>query len=326
MSLAWTDDPRAFADPAWRGLAEADPDATFFHSPRYLKGYWEELGHGHLQVALLDDGETPVARAAFEIRDGTAWFLGGTEVTDYQGPVGAPDHRDRAAKELMAGLAARDDWELADLRGLPEDGAWLGSLAEAAGAGGIDAQIEDEGVAPMLELPAGFDDYLAALSPKRRHEIRRKARRLREAMPSVRLEDVPAEERDTALGRFFELHRSSAGPKGRFMQPGMELFFRRLADELMEDGTLRLLFLSNDDERLAGLLGFRWRDTFLMYNSAYDHSRGELAPGMVLVGEVIREAIESGCARLDMLKGDLDYKYRFGSRPRRIPRLVLRRP
>ncbi len=46
---------------------------------------------------------------------------------------------------------------------------------------------------------------------------------------------------------------------------------------------------------------------------------------MVLVSELIKDVIASGCARIDMLKGDLAYKYRFGARPRRIARIVLRR-
>jgi CelD/BcsL family acetyltransferase involved in cellulose biosynthesis len=321
VSLVWTDDPRDFADPAWAALCEADPEATFFHSPRYLKLYWEEMGRGRLQIAVLDDA----ARAAFELHEGVLWFLGGTEVTDYMGPVAPPENRERAAKELVEALAARHDWELADLRGMPEEGAWLGALREAARSSGLHAQVEDEGVAPMLELPESFDAYLASLSPKRRHEIRRKARRLWEAVPEATVVETAPEELGEALERFFHLHRSSTGPKGKFMQPGMELFFRRLADEFLPEGTLRLVFLSNGDDRLAGVVTFRWRDAVLLYNSAYDHARRERSPGMVLVGEIVRGAIESGCARLDLRKGDLDYKYRFGARPRRIPRLLLTR-
>jgi len=323
--VPWTDDPRAFADQAWHELVARDPEATFFHSPRYLKLYWEEQGHGELRVARLDDGDEPLARAAFELEDGVLMFLGGTEVTDYMGPVAAPGRRERAAKELMAAIASRDDWRLADLRGLPEDGAWLDALAEAARACGMEVRIEDEGVAPQLDLPPSYDRYLASLSSRHRHEIRRKARRLAEALPSARVTVTHPDEAEPALDRFFELHRSSTGPKGKFMQPGMELFFRRLADEFLGDGTLRLVFLADGDERLAGVVTFRWGDTVLLYNSAYDRARARLAPGMVLVADIIRDAIESGCGRLDMLKGDLEYKYRFGARPRRIPRLLLRR-
>ena len=46
---------------------------------------------------------------------------------------------------------------------------------------------------------------------------------------------------------------------------------------------------------------------------------------MVLVGEDIRLAIEEGCGGFDLLKGDYAYKYRFGSHPRAVKRLVVMR-
>jgi CelD/BcsL family acetyltransferase involved in cellulose biosynthesis len=46
---------------------------------------------------------------------------------------------------------------------------------------------------------------------------------------------------------------------------------------------------------------------------------------MVLVAELIREAIEEGRSMFDFLKGDLGYKYRFGAKPRRVCRLLLDR-
>lgn len=325
MPLSWSDDPAELASADWSALSESDPGATFFHTPRYLKLYWEELGRGALRIATVTVGSSPVARAALELHEGRARFLGGTEVTDYMGPVGDPAHRDRSAKELLAGLATRDDWEEADLRGLAEDAPWLRSLAGAAADSGLAPRVEEDGVAPRLELPASWEEYLAAISSKRRHEIRRKARRLAEALPGPRLVDATERTLADDLEDFFRLHRSSAGPKGKFMQPGMELFFRRLADEFLADGIFRLVFLEAGGERVAGIVTFRWEGTLLLYNSAYDHRHRSLAPGMVLVGEVIRDAIERGYRRVDMLKGDLEYKYRFGSAPRPIRRLILRR-
>jgi CelD/BcsL family acetyltransferase involved in cellulose biosynthesis len=46
---------------------------------------------------------------------------------------------------------------------------------------------------------------------------------------------------------------------------------------------------------------------------------------MVLVAEDVRQAIEEGCSRFDLLKGDYAYKYRFGAKPRAIRRLVVTR-
>jgi CelD/BcsL family acetyltransferase involved in cellulose biosynthesis len=180
-------------------------------------------------------------------------------------------------------------------------------------------------VAPFLPLPATYDGYLEALPSKRRHELRRKIRRLREAMPDAHLVDATEESLAEDLDTFVELHRSSGGPKGRFMQPGMELFFRRLGEALIPDGVFRLLFLEAGGERVAAAVGFRDRDRLLLYNSAYAPARATVSPGIVLMTELIRDSIEEGRRGVDMLKGNLRYKYQFGATPRHVCRLLLRR-
>ncbi|MGH2710727.1 MAG: GNAT family N-acetyltransferase [Actinomycetota bacterium] len=324
MPVEWLEDPSAFTSRDWTPLVDADPDATVFHTPRFLKVYWEEFGAKCLQIAMIRHRTDPVAAAALDLRDGVLTWLGGFEVTDYLGPVGEPEHLRWSAGELMSGIAARPDWAKADLAGLPLRGKWLSALAEAADDAGLSPVVEPADVAPFVPLPGSFDDYLARIEPKLRHEIRRKGRRLHEAHADVTLVDSTPESVSEDLDRFMELHRSSRGEKGRFMVPGMELFFRRMSSSLLDDGTLRVSFLETGGSKIAAAAGFRWRDRFLLYNSAYDHSYSHVAPGMVLISELIRSAIEEGRRGFDMLKGDLAYKYRFGAKPKGIARLRLR--
>lgn len=325
MRVDWTSDPEAFVAEDWTRVAAADPDGTFFHTPRYLKLYWEEFCRGTLQIARLREGDDVVAAAAFEIVEGVLTFLGGAEMTDYMGPVAIPEARDRAAKELAASIASRGDWSDARLEGLLEDGAWASKLAMAAEDVGLSMRVEPEGVAPFLELPRSWDDYLARLDAKRRHEIRRKARRIAERIGRPRLVDATPQSLAGDLDRFVGWHRESEGAKGRFMVPGMELFFRRLGEELLREGVFRLCFLEVDGTSLAGVIGFRDRGRLLLYNSAYDHRHRALSPGIVLLAELIRDVIAEGREALDFLQGDLEYKYRFGARPRRLVRLALER-
>jgi CelD/BcsL family acetyltransferase involved in cellulose biosynthesis len=325
MAVEWTSDPAAFVTRDWTDLVRADPEGTYFHTPRYLKLYWEEFGATDLQIAVVREGGETAAAAAFDLDRRRLSFLGGTEVTDYMGPVGPVAARERAAKELMRAIAGRDDWRSADLRGLPEDGSWLRALAVGAADSGLEVDVEEDGVAPVLELPATYDEYLQALSPKRRHELRRKVRRLREALPETRLVDATPESLADDLDRFVALHRSSTGPKGRFLRPGMELFFRRLGHALLPEGVFRLAFLETKGEKIAAAVAFRDRGRLLLYNSAYDRAQAALAPGIVLVAELIRDSIDSGLRAVDMLKGNLKYKYQFGAVPRRFCRIRLRR-
>jgi CelD/BcsL family acetyltransferase involved in cellulose biosynthesis len=331
MRIVFSEDGRDFQRRDWSDLVAADPAGTFFHRPAYLKLYWEEFGEtpDHLLLAFAeeDDG-TQIAAVAFERSGEDLRFLGGTEVTDYMGPVGIPEAQPEVAKALVGALIERDDWRSADLRGLAEDRSWLGLLHDAASAAGLEVVETDDqnGTAPFLALPETWEAYLEGLPAKLRHEIRRKAKKLEADAGPYRIVTADDGSVGPLLDRFVELHRRSAGPKGVFMVPGMEIFFRRLAEEFLPGGVFRLTFIEVGGELAAGTVGFVCDDTYSLYNSAFDRMWGALAPGMVLVGEDIRIAIEEGCAGFDLLKGDYAYKYRFGAVPRHIRRLIWRRP
>src|SRR5262245_16226328 len=142
MRIEFSEDARDFLRRDWSDLVEADPAATFFHRPRYLKLYWEEFGQDtQLLLAFGEEDGRTVGAAAFELHpDGVLRFLGGTEVTDYMGPVAAPGLEDAFAKELMGALGDRGAWSKADLRGLPEASPWLTRLADAAGSSGFEVE------------------------------------------------------------------------------------------------------------------------------------------------------------------------------------------
>jgi CelD/BcsL family acetyltransferase involved in cellulose biosynthesis len=323
LAVEVTSDPTAFRALDWSDVVAADPDGTIFHTPGWLKVWWEELGTGDLAIGLVRREGRVVAACAFEVVEGELRFLGGFDVTDYLGPVGLPEVRLAAADALMAAVEELP-WTRADLRGIPLESPWLDALESAASRPGWTVVRDEEGVAPLLELPGSFDAYLAGLPAKLRHEIRRKERRLLESR-SVSLRLATGKSIEPDLDRFLALHRESPGPKGRFMHSGMELFFRRLAESLLPTGAFTLAFMDVDGVGAAGAIGFSFGATFSLYNSAFDRRFVGAAPGMVLVADLIRLAADGGCARFDLLKGDLGYKYRFGARPRGIGRLVVAR-
>jgi len=324
MDVELSQDGRDFIRRDWTDLVLADPHGTFFQTPRYLKLYWEEFGDkASLSSALASDDGHAVGAAAFENTGQTIRFLGGTEVTDYMGPVARAGDESAVAVGMLEALGGVPDWTLADFLGLAEDSAWVPALSEAAAAQGFWAQAEESDVTPRLALPATWGEYLAVLPSKLRHEVKRKPRKLENDAGAYEIVFSDADRLEDDLDRFVQLHRSSEGPKGKFMQPGMEIFFRRLGEAFLEDGIFRLAFLEIGGKRIAGAIGFVFHGTFSLYNSAFDHEWRSLSPGMVLVGELIRRSIEERCHTFDMLKGGLEYKYRLGAQPRRLMRLQI---
>src|SRR5947208_4854623 len=240
MRVVFSEDARDFQRRDWTDLARVDPAGTIFHRPAFLKLYWEEFGEtpDHLLLTFAEDEDgRQVAAVAFERMDDTLRFLGGTEVTDYMGPVGEPSTQTQVAKELWAALVQRDDWRSADLRGLAEDRPWLGLLREAANDEGLVVREEDDqnGIAPFLSLPPTWDGYLESLPAKLRHEIRRKAKKLEAEAGPFRIIVADPDSHEALLDRFGEIHRMSERAQGWVIGAGREVLFGPLAAAFLAD-------------------------------------------------------------------------------------------
>jgi len=178
MAVERGGDPTVFLARDWTDLVLSDPCGSFFHTPSYLKLWWEEFGTGALLLAFVREEDRTIAVCCFELVGDALRFLGGFDVTDYMGPVGSPGVVERAANDLVAALASEVPWDRADFRGLPLDSPWHGALWSAAGRERMHVEVGEDGAAPLIALPESHDAYLAGLSSKLRHEMSRKERRL----------------------------------------------------------------------------------------------------------------------------------------------------
>ena len=61
------------------------------------------------------------------------------------------------------------------------------------------------------------------------------------------------------------------------------------------------------------------------YNAGVDPDARDLSPGVVMVAEYARQAIESGRRELDFLRGDEPYKYEWGAVDQPIQRILVSR-
>jgi CelD/BcsL family acetyltransferase involved in cellulose biosynthesis len=330
MDVTVRQDDAALTDLAseWLDLWHQDPSATPFHTPQYAQAEWEtELGADRTlaSVCVRNDGVL-VGFANLTIDpDGTLTFLGNRAVADYLGPISRSSDRETVASALVDVI--RDlEWTTAELFGLRSDSGWPEAIARAAKAAGFNVDERQQDVCPRLDLEAGFDAYLASIDGKLRHEILRKERKLQRDTGgyTIRLSDHNSLDADLQV--FYDMHRSSSGQKGRFMHEDVAALFSRIARAFDDLNWLRLSWLDIGGEPAAAAFSFSARGTWSVYNSAYDHKRRDLGPGMVLMSETIRLAADEGCGTFDMLRGDEPYKYRFGAVDVPLLQLTFGRP
>lgn len=309
----------------WERILERDLEAGVFSHPAWLQAWWESLGSGDLMIALVWDGDEPVAvfpTCTCVNEEGLLSFLGSEDVTDDQVPTAVPG---REAEALGFFL----DWAFSDGRfdrvrfhSVLDGERWLGVVDDVARHAGLGHSHEQVDVAPAIDLPSTFDEYLAGLSGHDRHELRRKRRRLEE-LGSWRVRRAHEVGWEADLQAFFEFHRQAPGDKAAFFTPDRERFFRRLAADLFLFGLARLDVLELDGEPVASTFSYDFRDSFSLYNSAFRADLAKHAPGMVLVGVLIEQAINNGKRIFDFLRGDEPYKKRFGPIPKPVYQVML---
>jgi CelD/BcsL family acetyltransferase involved in cellulose biosynthesis len=319
----------------WSELVTADPDATVFHTPRFLITWLAVLGdrveprvrwvsRGGAVVGVVPEELEVVGSPGDPVRE--LRFLGGTEVTDYVGPVAAPADREAVAQAWIAALTDDPTWDRVLAAGLPADTGWPSLIEQYARQADLHVETETQDVCPRIELAGGPDAWLASLPSKRRHELQRKARKLARELGGFEVVTAPPDDPAGALGSFLELASQAGGAKGRFfVDDRMRAFFEALVDEFAPDGTLRIDRLVVAGRTAAATVSLVHGGVFGLYNSSFDQGTGTYAPGMVLITELVLDAARGGCTTFDLLRGDEPYKYRFGATERRLVRLTLTR-
>lgn len=326
MTLTVSREDLSSLEPEWRELlTSCSGHAAVFQSPAWLRTWWEEFGSGRELVLLAAREEQRLVGIVPLMREGRRLsFAGDTEVCDY---MDFPCTGSREA-ELLAALfrsLGEEPWDELALWALREDSPTMAALPAVCAEAGLTITTETEDVCPRIALPADFEEHIASLDKKDRHELRRKLRKLPQA-GAVELEVIESPtEAGAALDTFVQMMRDSRSDKADFMTPQMESFFRRLVVNLAAEGLIEMVFLRLGGVRTACVLCFRAGDESLLYNSGYDPAYSHFSVGLLSKALALQRAIEQGKTRFDFLRGHERYKYELGARDLHVHRALIRR-
>jgi CelD/BcsL family acetyltransferase involved in cellulose biosynthesis len=319
-------------------LAESHCHVPFMRY-EYLQIWWETRGGGEwppdAQLAIVvarEDGRlTGIAPLFFATWEGrpTLLLLGSIEISDYLDLIVRDADLPAFARELLD-LLTRDgngqpDWDRLDLYNVIETSPTLQALAESAVALGWTYTQAPFRPAMTLQLPGDWETYLASIDKKQRHEIRRKMRRAYNDQLPVRWY-IARDPRaiDAEIEAFLHLMENDP-EKAAFLTPPMRENFRLATRCAFDHDCLLLAFLEVDGVKAAAYLTFDYVDTLWVYNSGMNGAYNEYSPGWVLLGELLKWSIENGRQVFDFMRGDEDYKLRFGAKRREVMRLTVNR-
>ncbi len=284
-----------------------------FVLPSWLRVWWQVFGSDYeLNLRAVRQEERIIGIAPLMIKNKVASLVGSADVCDYLDFITAPG-MERDFFSVLIGDLQQRDIERLELNPLRPDSLALTELVPLARQQNYPVEYRQEEVTVELDLPATWDDYLAGLSKKQRHEVSRKLRRLWET-PNInhRCLEARPEELDELTNAFLNLFSSNREDKKRFMTPRMEVFFRSMAIAMAEIGILRFGIIELAELPIAMTLGFDYHGTHYLYNSGYDPAYRHLSVGLLSKVLCLKESIRQGRQKWDFLKGSENYKYHLG--------------
>ena len=320
----------------WNDLLNISASHVPFLRHEYITAWWQGLGggewaHGELYVitARADEGGLIGIAPLFltDNLDGepALMLLGSIEISDYLDVIGRPEDLPAFLEALLEHLASEQApaFQLLDLYNVLENSPTIPAFQAAAQKHGWAYTQQPLQHCPYIPLPGDWEKYICGIDKKQRHEIRRKMRRAEEYYQPVSWHITPEDASlDQDIDAFLDLMACDP-KKASFLTPAMRTQLHGIAQAAHQAGWLQLAFIEVNGEKAAGYLNFDYMNHIWIYNSGMDFRFRELSLGWVLLGHLLEWANEQKRQSFDFMRGDEQYKYRFGAVDRQLMRLML---
>ncbi len=312
---------------AWNQTLFSSDQNSPFLTHEWLSTWWECFSQGcSLDVVLCkDEAGSILGMAPFMVQENILRFMASQEVSDYCDVVAVKGHEPELYRCLGDYLGmVHPEVRKIDLINIGFTSPTLDFLPRLASEYKYSSSCTDFEVAPVLELPASYENYLESLSKKNRHELRRKLKRIG-SLEGIRVEKVTETKAlESSLNEFIALHKQGHPSKYKFWEePHMEEFFHQIARRFSCQKWIELNVCLYKNRILAALISFDYSDRVYFYNVTFDRNFAWYSPGIYLFNHCIQEAISNGKKVADFLRGREEYKYYFGAEDSKIFRLVL---
>lgn len=325
MQIEVHSDPTCFTTltSEWLELLAQAHTNTVFQTPQFLGTWWDVFGNGDLHLITIRNNSQLVGIAPLYIHESEQGsqvsFVGCVNVSDYLDLIVHTHYSNEVYSVLIQHLKQLKKMS-AYLCSLPENSLTLQQLQNSFTS--YTETVQD--VCPRIILPKSWEVYLESLKRKQRHEIRRKFRRLAEVNHEFKVHQS-TDAVTNSIPTFIKLHALSSEDKRDFWDEEHITFFSSVLPALAKQGWVKLFELTVDGNAAAMMLVFDYNTEFQLYNSGFQPELfGSLSVGTVLTAHTIKQAIEQEKTVYDFLRGDEEYKFKFGAEPKEVKDVSLR--
>ncbi|MCA1798662.1 MAG: GNAT family N-acetyltransferase [Xanthomonadaceae bacterium] len=321
LQCAWIDAAEDFIAlaPEWDTLQERARVGHPFLSHAWLRTWWEHFaGDAQLRILVARAGGTLVGaapmmlvtRRIYGMRVRALEAMAGDHTPRFEFLAGHDESAVHAA--LWAAIRACDDeWDIVNIRQLPEGSATLTAVRACAARDGLRTGCWPGEVSPFVRFSDAWNRYFDSLGYNHRRNVGKSRRRL-ERRGGVALEVIqggPGLAAQVGDGMRIEASawKADAGT-AMLSEPQRRRFYERLAERVSEQGQLRLYFLRCGGRRIAFSYAIVASGVVYVLKAGYDPQYARFSPYQVLCAMVLKEGFRSGLRGYDFLGGAEPWK------------------
>lgn len=310
----------------WEALFMRNPMHSPFLAWGWVAAWLKYLAGPHELSILVWQDEHGVAQfiVPLIVTGGTRLFAGrtvmlacgyGREASDYLGCLRLPQHDSRIGELTAHGITKLVDKtlpiSLTELDGRVEYESEL--QATMNGLGRL-TRSETQHVCVAANLPGTWDEYLQGLSSNFRSQIRRRCRKT-ENDESLIFRSIAAAESREFTENLIRLNRQRMAYKGKrssLEDDNIREFLLEAVPYMAANNIAWMDVLEKDGKTVAAALNFVHGKSAFFYIGGIDHSAEKWGPGTALFAHIIMRCIKQNYLVYDFLRGQEDYKYKWG--------------
>ena len=317
----------------WNRALGKSENNNLFLTWEWLSTWWKHFGDRNESLLLVvkkDDDVIAIAPLMYSrhrvklLNLGFIQFMG-TGLSDYSDFILVKD-KEKCMNLIFDFLEKQPiEWDLMDLRNIPGDSSTVSLLQNLARERGYTI-IMKETVCQHIPLNHTWEEYFKNLSSSMRKQLRQNLRRINETYSmnfrfAENLESSTATFFDTYLKWLTKRHSQSSLFDIPF--PDIKEFLTDFAVKFFKKGWINLSFMMLDQKPASSYYFFIYNKCLYLYMTSWNPSYSYYGIGNVHTMNLIKQSIELGLERFDLLRGDEPYKARWNTSRRTNIRVLL---
>ncbi|MEW6379717.1 MAG: GNAT family N-acetyltransferase [bacterium] len=330
VSVELVQTEQAFQDlrPAWDTILERCASSSIFLTWEWLFTWWVHYQQNRKLFLILfrEKGELQGIAPLFheeEVRGGirmrTLRFLGsdGPACSEFLDLIIAPGYDTEVYQRFGEFLKERSPlWDRIVLNPLSWGNSEIYRLYRMLNRS-YSAELEEAFRCPYIRLPSDWDQFLVRLSRNFRQQIRTSLRKFEQQTEMRYLSNAqdifPVPLLVNTLRTLNGQRMERKGIDSTLKISSFHRFLLDVAEHLHRRGWLSCSLIQRDQQIAAIIFNFRYGKKVWYYQAGFLPEYAHFRPGTLLFAQTIREAIEAGFLEYDFLRGEEEYKYRWGS-------------